>query len=210
MKTIKPVYIILFFIIIYLVGLVGLSLPGYRELFQELTPANLLLAAVILFSFHKNWNISHIMAFLIVFVLGFMVELAGVHTGLVFGSYHYGETLGPKLMDTPLIIGVNWLMLVYMVYAITQKMELNFISQVFTGAFILLLYDLLLEPVAIQLDFWSWGGSGIPLQNYLAWLLISAIFITIWRIMKIKTENSVAFGLFIIQLAFFLLLNITL
>ena len=97
-----------------------------------------------------------------------------------------------------------------MVYAITQKMELNFISQVITGAFILLLYDLLLEPVAIQLDFWSWGGSGIPLQNYLAWFLISAIFITIWRIMKIKIENSVAFGLFIIQLTFFLILNITL
>ncbi|MCF8219630.1 MAG: carotenoid biosynthesis protein [Bacteroidales bacterium] len=210
MKAIKPVYIILFFIIIYLVGLVGLSLPGYRELFQELTPANLLLAAVILFSFHKNRNIRHIIAFVLVFVLGFMVELAGVHTGLVFGSYHYGETLGPKLMDTPLIIGVNWLMLVYMVFAITQKMNMNFFTQVIAGAFMLLMYDLVLEPVAIQLDFWSWGGTGIPVQNYLAWLLISALFIGIWRAMKVKTENTIALGLFIIQFSFFLILNFTL
>lgn len=210
MKAIKPIYIILFFIIIYLVGTIGLSLPEYREQFQELTPINLLLAAILLFLFHKTWSIKHIIAFAIVLILGFLVEFFGVHTGLVFGSYTYGSALGPKIMDTPLIIGVNWLMLVYMVYAITQKMNLNFISQVITGAFVLLLYDLLLEPVAIQLDFWSWGVSGIPLQNYLAWFVISALFITIWRVMKIKIENSVAFGLFIIQLTFFLILNITL
>ncbi|MFO8087418.1 MAG: carotenoid biosynthesis protein, partial [Bacteroidales bacterium] len=120
------------------------------------------------------------------------------------------DTLGPKLMETPLIIGVNWLMLVYMVFAITQKMNMNFFTQVISGTFMLLMYDFLLEPVAIQLDFWSWGGTGIPVQNYLAWIVISAVFIGIWRAMKVKIENSVASGLFIIQLVFFLLLNITL
>lgn len=210
MKAIKPVYAIIFFIIIYLVGIIGLSLPGYRESFQELTSINLLLAAGILFLFHKTWDTKHIMAFLIVLIPGYLVEVAGVQTGLIFGSYHYGASLSPKVMDTPLIIGVNWLMLVYMVFAITQKMNMKFFPQVITGAFVLLTYDLLLEPVAIQLDFWNWGGSGIPVQNYLAWLLISALFIGIWRAMKVKTENTIASGLFIIQFSFFLILNFTL
>lgn len=211
MKAIKPLYVIIFLIIIYAVGVAGLSMEEYRGQFQQLVPANLLLAAIILFLFHRSWNIKHIAAFLIVFSGGFLVEVAGVQTGVVFGSYHYGSALGPKLMGTPIIIGINWLMLIYMTYTITQTQKMSYVWQVITAAFMMVAYDLLLEPVAIELDFWSWGGNGIPVQNYLAWWIISAIFIAIWRGMKIKTtENSVAPGLFIIQFIFFLILNFTL
>lgn len=210
MKAIKPVYVVIFLIIIYAVGFVGLSMSAYREMFQDLTPVNLLLSAVLLFLFHQTYNIKHILAFLIVFTGGYLVEVAGVQTGIIFGNYHYGDSLGLKIMNTPVIIGINWLMLIYMTYSITEKMQLKPFAQVVLAAFMMVAYDLLLEPVAVQLDFWNWGGIGIPLQNYLAWWIISAVFITIWRVMKIKAANTVASGLFIIQFIFFLTLNFSL
>ncbi|MCF8331618.1 MAG: carotenoid biosynthesis protein [Bacteroidales bacterium] len=210
MKEIKPGYVILFLIIIYSVGFIGLSMPEYRAIFQAFTFGSLLLSAIILFLFHNTYKINHILAFLIVLAGGYLVEVAGVKTGIIFGSYHYGKALGPKIMETPLIIGINWLMLIYMTYSITGKMNLKPFAQVVMAASMMVSYDLLLEPVAIQLDFWSWGGNGIPLQNYLAWWVISAIFIAIWRGMNIRASNSVASGLFIIQFIFFLMLNLIL
>lgn len=207
MKHPKSTPVLLLVAVIYLVGAVGLSMEASQPIFQKLTPLNLLLMAGILFFHHQPWNKKHGLAFLLILLAGFFIEVAGVQSGLVFGQYQYGETLGYQIMGTPLIIGVNWLMLTYMAYHITQIYGMKFLPQLITGAFLLLTYDLLLEPVAIQLDFWSWGGAGIPIQNYLAWWLIAAIFIAFWRSLKIQTSNSVASGLFIIQLSFFLILN---
>jgi len=209
MRNPSPKYIIVFFIIFYLVGLVGLSLSRYRELFQMLTPLNLLISAFILFFYNSKWDTKHIIAFVVVLIFGYGVELLGVSTGVVFGSYSYGETLGLKIGGTPLLIGVNWLMLIYMVYLITGNLKIKASGQIILGAFLMVMYDLFLEPVAIRLDFWSWG-NGIPIQNYLAWWLISVLFFTIWNRMKIKVNNPIAPTLFIIQFIFFVILNITL
>jgi putative membrane protein len=205
----KPAYAIIFLLIIYSVGLVGLSLPGSRENFSGLTPVNLLISTLLLFVFHKTWNSKILLAFFIVLSGGFFIELAGVQTGLVFGTYTYGEALGPEISGTPLIIGLNWLILIYMVYSITESMNLSWYWQAILGAFIMLAYDMVLEPVAIQLDFWNWGG-GIPLQNYLAWWIISLVFLLFWKGLNIKIANPIAKYLFLIQFVFFLILNITL
>ncbi len=207
---IKPAYAIAFLLIIYLVGVAGLSTGDYQQLVLSLTPVNLLVSAMVLFLYHKKWKSRHLAAFLIVLAGGFLIEVIGVKSGMIFGNYQYGGTLGPKLLETPLLIGLNWLMLIYMVFALTRWGNMKFVPQVVTAAFLMLAYDLMLEPVAIQLDFWNWGGQGIPVQNYLAWWIISAVFVSIWRWMKIHIENSVAAGLFIIQFAFFLILNFTL
>ena len=42
---------------------------------------------------------------LLVFVSSFLIEMAGVRSGLIFGEYHYGTTLQPMLLDVPVAIG---------------------------------------------------------------------------------------------------------
>ena len=39
--------------------------------------------------------------------------------------------------------------------------------------------DLIMEPVAIANQFWSWEGGDVPLYNYVCWFLI-AIFCSLY------------------------------
>lgn len=197
-------------VIIYLVGLLGLSLPFSRKLFIDITPLNLLFAAILLTLFHEKFRPNQFLVFLVVFVISFLVELFGVQSGLIFGDYHYGTALGLKIGETPLLIGLNWLVLIYMVYHLLQDWKVSMVLKSFVGAFIMLAYDLLLEPVAPKLDFWYWLNGSIPLQNYIAWWVISFVFFMIWNATGIRYQNRIAGTLLSTQLAFFLLLNITL
>ncbi|MEI9965945.1 MAG: carotenoid biosynthesis protein [Caulobacteraceae bacterium] len=46
-------------------------------------------------------------------VISFIMEEAGVRTGLVFGHYHYSDLLGHRLGHVPLLIPLGWFMMVY-------------------------------------------------------------------------------------------------
>ncbi|MES2515602.1 MAG: carotenoid biosynthesis protein, partial [Bacteroidota bacterium] len=46
-------------------------------------------------------------------VLGFFIEVLGVKTEIIFGSYYYGKALGLKFFAVPILIGVNWAVLLY-------------------------------------------------------------------------------------------------
>ncbi|MCF8308328.1 MAG: carotenoid biosynthesis protein [Bacteroidales bacterium] len=197
-------------VIVYLVGLLGLSLPLSRDLFIDLTPLNLLFSAILLTLFHEKFRPIQFVVFLVVFVASFFIELLGVQSGLIFGGYHYGSALGLKIGETPLLIGLNWLILIYMVYHFLQDWKVSIFLKSFIGAFVMLSYDLLLEPMAPKLDFWYWLDGSIPLQNYIAWWIISFAFFIIWNATGIKYKNRIAGTLLSTQLAFFLLLNITL
>lgn len=200
----------IFIVLIYVVGVVGLSIPATRDLFQTLTPLNLLVMSGVLFLFHQPWNLKSIGLFITIALAGFFAELAGVQTGLVFGDYQYGQTLGLKIAGTPLLIGINWLILIYMVFHLLQDLKMHWILKTLLGALMMVSYDLLLEPVAIKLDFWNWQGGAIPLQNYVAWYIISVVFLALLSLASYRSENKVSNILLGSQFSFFLILNLTL
>lgn len=196
-----------FFVLYYTVGVAGLSLAVTRELFVSLMPLTLLFSAAVLLYFHKVWHVRHILVFFLIAAGGFLVEVLGVHTGQVFGSYSYGSALGLKLFDTPLIIGLNWLMLIYCVHTIMEPANITWPLKVLAAAFMMVIYDVVMEPVAIRLDMWSWGDGPIPLQNYQAWFIISLVMLSMMQLAGVKTQNKVSYWLFGSQFGFFLLLN---
>ncbi|TVR41077.1 MAG: carotenoid biosynthesis protein [Bacteroidia bacterium] len=199
----------IFFVIYYSVGVTGLTLTATRELFISLMPLSLLLSSAILLLFHRHWRKTHVIVFISIAIAGYLIEVLGVHTGQIFGSYSYGRALGFQIAGTPLLIGLNWLMLTYCVYAILEDTKLFWPIKALTASALMVLYDIAMEPVAIRLDMWSWGGP-IPLQNYQAWFIISMIFLTVMHLFRIQVKNRIAAWLFSIQFAFFILLNITL
>jgi bisanhydrobacterioruberin hydratase len=200
-----------FLIIFYTVGVFGLGYTGTRDMFIRLMPLTILLSIALLFHFHTPWKPRHVALFALIAITGYLVEVAGVITGHVFGEYQYHHALGVQVFGTPLLIGVNWLMLTYCVYVIgRQHLNLSPVPTVLTGASLKLVYDYVMEPVAIRLDMWTWAGDDIPLQNYVAWFVISVVFLSLLHIFKIKFENKLAAWLFGIQFLFFLSLNITL
>lgn len=195
-------------VIFYSVGVAGMIIPQTRELFKALVPLNLLLNVMLLLIYHGRLDVRFAWKALVIYSAGFIVEIAGVNTGLIFGSYEYGPTLGPQLFHTPMIIGINWLMLVYASLVITSRFFEQRYFRVLVAAVLMVVYDFALEPAAIDLDMWNWGGP-VPMQNYIAWLVISLVLT--WfadRTGFVNRENKIAAPLFFVQLGFFILLDI--
>lgn len=197
-----------YLVIFYTVGVAGMIIPQTRDLFKALVPLNLLMNVFLLLIYHGKIDLRFAWKALLIYSAGFVVELAGVNTGLIFGSYEYGTTLGPHLFHTPLMIGVNWFMLVYASLVITSKFIEHRYFRILIAAVLMVVYDFALEPSAIDLDMWDWGGA-VPMQNYVAWLVIS--FVLIWfadRSRLVNKENKIAVPLFFVQMGFFILLDL--
>ena len=107
-------------VVFHLVGLIGFHLPVSRVLFQQLVPLNLLLSLAVLGRFHQSWTPTFIGFCILIFLSGWGVEVMGVQGGWLFGEYAYGKALGPKIAQVPIIMGVNWLTLVYITGVISK------------------------------------------------------------------------------------------
>lgn len=190
-------------VIFHAVGFWGLLFSGNPEYFQSLTPMNLLLTNALLFAFHKSWSKAFILFAILAFAVGFFSEVVGVHTGLLFGDYTYGQALGVKVWEVPLLIGLNWLMLVYAVGHICNYTNWHWLAKAILGAGLMILLDFFIEPVAMQFDFWSWNGNYIPFSNYAGWFAIAFILQVYFQKATFVKQNVLAPYVYLVQLLFF-------
>lgn len=194
-------------IIIHLVGIVGMALPLTQPYFQILTPFHLLICLGILLSFHKDWSIQFLIFAALAFFLGYGFEVLGVHTGFPFGNYTYGPVLGVQVGEVPLMIGVNWLLLVYLTGVLFLKIKNDFLAAAL-ASLTMVAIDILIEPVAVSLDFWSWAGNVIPLSNYLGWFGVAYLIQISYRKLQFRKDNPLALVLLLNLIAFFAILNL--
>lgn len=188
--------------IFQIIGFVGFVInPVY---FKSLSPVNLLLSAalVIYTSKQKNWKFYG--SLLLVAVFAFFVEVLGVKTELVFGSYYYGNSFGYKLFSVPLLIGLNWAMLLYST-AQFSKFKNTIVNALF-GAFLMVFLDFFMEQNASKFDFWHWKDGIIPVQNYVAWFCISFILNLMVQKHLAQISNLTAKVFYFAQVAFFMAL----
>lgn len=194
-----------FIVSFYIIGLIGILLPFSRELFLELSFIALIISNIILFSYDKNGK-KGVLFFVLIYLGAFFLELVGVKTGIIFGHYSYGENLGPKIFDTPIIIGANWLMLSYTTMSLTESIGAGKYLKVSLAALLMVLYDIVLERVAPVADYWSWTGDDIPVKNYIAWFLSAVAINYLFVLFNIKTKNKTAVTILICQFIFLLLI----
>lgn len=187
----------------YVAGIAGLLIPQTKDLFQLLTPFHLLLTAGLLFAWHPQWNTRFIIFCAIGFAVGYGVEVLGVHTGVVFGRYWYGEAFGAKLMDVPLLIGLNWLVLVYVAGVICEPLRWPRVIKSALAALMMVGLDLLIEPISAAYDFWYWADNKIPLQNFIAWYITAYLLLFLFYTMPLLRRNPLALPLYILQFIFF-------
>ncbi|MDQ3534679.1 MAG: carotenoid biosynthesis protein [Bacteroidota bacterium] len=204
-KTTIGIFLLVLF---HLVGFIGLTNDYYSDFFISLTPFHLLFSSIILFAFHKDWSSSFYFFFILTFLVGYFVEVIGIQTGVIFGQYKYGSVLGPKIFETPLIIGVNWLMLLYCTGMICKSVSKNLYINTICATLLMVLLDIFIEPVAITLGFWEWSNPVVPLQNYIAWGLISFALLYIFYYLPFQKINALALCFYLVQLSFFISLNL--
>ncbi len=201
-ENIKVGISILIIWLFHLSAIIGITM-GYLDFFAPKTPLNLILSALLLvwvfpsFS-NKQWTIVGTM-----FFIGMLVEILGVNLGWFFGEYAYGENFGVKVLGVPLLIGVNWAVLVLITGVIMNQFEWNIWIKSAFGSALMILIDLPLEIIAPIFDFWEFSGGVAPLQNYVAWFIISFLLHLLFQSFKLKGSIHYAFHLFMAQLVFF-------
>jgi putative membrane protein len=144
---------------------------------------------------------------LLIFAGSIILEWIGVHKNLIFGNYSYGPTLGLKVDEIPLIIGVNWFLLIYSAGVLMQRTRIrSILIRVIVGAIILVLLDLIIEPVAQHLGYWHWANNSVPLKNYLGWFLVSGVMLFVFEKFGFRKQGMVAPVLLLVQFVFFMVL----
>ena len=121
-----------------------------------------------------------------VLVAGWGVEALGVHTGIPFGRYEYTEyaaALGGSLASVPLVVPFAWAGMAPVAVLVGRRLG----HPVLAGAGLLTAWDLFLDPQMVAAGRWHWldaspalpGIPGVPLTNYLGWLLVSALLVAV-------------------------------
>ena len=210
-------------ILFHTIGFVGMFFN--KDFFVATTPINLLLMAGLLFYTQEKINIGFLFFVALCFTVGIAVEIIGTSTGYLFGEYTYGKTLGVAIKNVPLIIGVNWFIIMYCcgvtVHTILEKLSskletmtgapspaLKILSIISDGAMLAVVFDWIMEPAAIKLGYWAWLGDGeIPAYNYMCWFMISSLLILAFGLLKFSKQNIFAVNLLMIMMMFFMLIR---
>jgi len=199
--------IIITIVVFHVVGLIGLFLPFTHELFLMLVPWHLLFMLAIVCGSHRPTTGSLFAFAGIIYVLAYLVECMGVNTSYLFGNYTYSQVLGVKLNEVPLIIGVNWFLLVYSTGILMKRSRMrSMVTRVILGALLLVLLDAFIEPVAVRYNYWHWDHDIIPFENYASWFLVSAVMLVIFELFKFKKQSMVAPVFLLVQFLFFIIL----
>jgi bisanhydrobacterioruberin hydratase len=210
-------------ILFHTIGFVGMFFN--KDFFVATTALNLLLMAGLLFYTQQKINVYFILFVVICFVTGIVVEIVGTSTGYLFGQYEYGKMLGVGIKNVPLVIGINWFIIMYCcgitVHTILEKLStkletmtsapspaLKILSIVSDGAMLAVVFDWIMEPAAIKLGYWKWLGDGeIPSYNYMTWFVISTLMMLIFSVLKFNKQNIFAVNLLMIMMMFFMLVR---
>lgn len=208
LRKYKSLVLILVLVIFYLIGIVGLT-SSFREDFLPLSFMNLVISFTVLLLALKNQSLRFYVFVFTGFSIGMIAEWIGVHTGLLFGNYVYGNNLGPLWYGVPIIIGINWVMLTIISGSIAERLKIHWFFKAVIATFLMLILDFLIEPIAVLSDYWTWSGE-IPFSNFVGWFLIAFVIQLVYFSQKLGEQNKVATVLYFLQFVFFLILNIVL
>ncbi|MBN1834852.1 MAG: carotenoid biosynthesis protein [Spirochaetales bacterium] len=204
----RELYLAVLMIVMFSVGFLGHSLPATLPWMLALTPYFLFVFGVLaLLPVLLEKNTSLYLWAAIVLVATFLIEALGTATGRIFGPYTYGATLAPKLLKVPVVIAFNWVLVILGALILARMITRKPVPAAVLGAALAAGFDLLLEPTAMRLDYWSWTGvnspAGIPVQNYVAWFVIALASGLPFTLLRIPARSRVPAAYFLIQAAFF-------
>lgn len=176
------IYISLWTLTLILLPIVGWT-SGESALIRGMSFGVMMQGLAVLMILFKAWGAPKTLkTFASVGVLAYFAELVGSMTGFPFGKYHYTEILQPQIAGVPLLIPLAWMMMLPPAWAVSKIiLDIRHTSRLQFAALSALAFtawDLFLDPQMVGWGFWVWEIPGqffgIPLVNYLGWLLVSA------------------------------------
>ncbi|TAK71195.1 MAG: carotenoid biosynthesis protein [Actinomycetota bacterium] len=115
--------------------------------------------------------------------LGLAVEILGTRTGFPFGEYVYGDSLGPRIGDVPVVVALAWSMMAYPCLLAGRALSASPLLRPLLAAWLLATWDIFLDSQMVADGHWLWsvtdpalpGIPAVPLQNYVGWLLTAFV-----------------------------------
>ncbi|WP_190242646.1 carotenoid biosynthesis protein [Hymenobacter lapidiphilus] len=197
-------------LLFHVTGFVGLAFSESPEFFLRFMPLTLLLTLGLLLAFQPRRTAAFWSFCAVIALMGFFVEVVGVRTGLLFGHYQYGASLGIKWLEVPVMIGVNWVIVTYSAGVLATYLPVPGFVRAIAAATLMVGLDICIEPVAVHYDFWSWQYDVIPLLNFKGWFVVSLIFQVYFNRVEFSKRNALAPFVYLIQLLFFFSLGMLL
>jgi putative membrane protein len=197
--------------LLFLVGIAGHIADPVRPIMLAMSPYFLtLLGLFALYPAVRYGNLASYLWMSTTFLITFGLESVGTATGAIFGPYTYGPTLGFSLLNVPVVIAFNWLIVILGALGVAGRIFSKPIFSALAAGCFALLFDFVLEPVAVALDYWSWHSATIPLRNYAAWFAVSFTAAYIYKRLGLKTPGVRLRNYVLIQLVFFAVLRVVL
>lgn len=163
----------------------------YGAAFVVFARGQVLLAALALLTvLVRRAGTAWISAFVAIYLLSLASELSGTTVGLPFGPYHYTDGLGPKWFGhVPLLIPLSWFLMAVPSFAIARRLTgttSSAISRILIGSFVLLSWDLALDPaMSHATKYWIWGDGatgpyyGMPWLNLFGWYVTGVVLMIV-------------------------------
>jgi putative membrane protein len=116
----------------------------------------------------------------IIWLFWYIIESVWVLTCYPYGCFSYSEQLWPKIFGiVPYMLFFTRPPLVFAVWSWIKDIRLWIISKSLLGWIVLMSVDLILDPIAVHMWLWNYPGwwfwFGVPLSNFLWWLLSGSI-----------------------------------
>ena len=144
----------------------------------------------------RDQGLRSVFAALAIVVVTFLVEILGSKTGFPFGEYDYTGALTPQIFGVPIVVAFAWAGITLTVHGALRDVRIGHmrIGEMRTGrgsvnsgwqrnlgrvalmACAITAWDAFLDPQMVGEGYWQWqlaspAYRGIPLVNYLGWLL---------------------------------------
>lgn len=165
--------------------------------------------AAYLFLAWKRWGWTRTVLWLVSgYLIAWVSEVSSIHNGFPYGEYHYVyENLKGELLvwGVPFFDSLSYPFLIFAGYTTAE-----FISSrstvhdsrftVFLGAFLTMLLDVIIDPIATMGDKWFLGKIhwyahpefyfGVPMTNFAGWFLVALTVIVVNRLLPFPRVSS--------------------
>jgi uncharacterized membrane protein len=173
-------------------GFRGIRTP-FAQALAAIFIGSALAHAAVLYGFRPT-----LVLFCICSAITFVIENVGVATGFPFGHYHFEVDPDlPHVGSIPIIVGPLWFGAGYFSRVVASILldgadrrldrPFNLIALPVVAAFVMTQWDLVMDPSESTIaKIWIWhdGGAdfGVPLSNYLGWLLTAWLFYQVFAL----------------------------
>ncbi|MCE5213504.1 MAG: carotenoid biosynthesis protein [Methanobacterium sp.] len=121
-----------------------------------------------------------ILVLFILSIYAILIETLALITGFPYSPFHYNHLIGYQIGDyTPYTVPFAYVpIFLGCLYLASIKTSNKIIFILYSGFFVLIT-DLMLDPAAVALNFWTYQTSGmfygVPLMNFLGWIITGGI-----------------------------------